>query len=133
MKYIVYTDGGYSMKSQKGGFAYVMYNNEGIEICRRSWSVFNETNNRTELKAIITAVYHLPKDATEVVIYSDSRYALNTLFGSWARKKNQDLFQKWDEIYNSKRNIKFIPRWVKGHDGNIGNEICDKLVKQHIY
>lgn len=131
MRYSIYTDGSYSMQKNKGGFAYVMYKND-VEIRRRSWPVENETNNRAELKAIIAAVHHLPLDATEVIIYSDSQYALNTLFGTWKRAKNQDLFQVWDKIWAKKQHVKFHPKWVKGHDGCIGNEICDTLASQYI-
>ena len=43
--------------------------------------------------------------------------------------KNKELWQELDELV-SNRNIEW--QWVKGHSGNFGNEIADKLATSAI-
>lgn len=124
--YIIHTDGAYSQIHNEGAFAYVMCDGNDIEIKRKAWKISNETNNRAELKAIITAIYHLPEDAKKVRVESDSQYALNTLFGGWSRNKNQDLFEVFERII-SEKDVEIEAKWVKGHNGDKFNEVCDQL------
>lgn len=127
MKYTIYTDGAYSMQHNEGAFAYVILNSVNTEVERKAYKITNETNNRAELKAIIAAVNKLPHDATEVLIYSDSQYALMTLSGNWKHKNNHDLFETWDKVINKRPDMIIFFEWVKGHNGNVYNELCDQL------
>ena len=43
---------------------------------------------------------------------------------TFKRKKNVDLWKRFLIVYR-KHQIKFV--WIKGHDNNKENEICDKL------
>lgn len=126
VEYIIHTDGAYSRMHDEGAFAYVICDANDNEIKRNAWKITQETNNRAELKAIIAAIHHLPKDAKSVRVESDSQYALNTLFGGWSRNANIDLFEVGDRII-AERGIEVEYKWVKGHSGNKFNEICDKL------
>lgn len=127
MNYKVYTDGAYSKMNNEGAFAFVILNDCGQVVLRRAYKITDETNNRAELKAIIAAIHKLPADATDVEIISDSQYALNTLRGSWARKKNHDLFKVWNEVLLKRFDLSIIYKWVRGHNGNHYNEMCDKM------
>ena len=127
--FVIYTDGGYSNKHNVGAFAYVMLDGDGNFIRKGAWKITNETNNRAELKAIITAVYHLFREKADVVINSDSMYAINTLSGKWARNANTDLFDVWDRILKE-NDYKLTFNWVKGHNGNEYNEMCDKMCSE---
>ena len=124
--YTIYTDGGYSQKRNVGAFAYVMLDGNGNVVKRGAWKIEDETNNRAELKAIITAVYHLPETNADVTVNSDSKYALNTLSGQWARNKNTDLFDAWVGVLQKKQ-PKITYNWVKGHNGDPYNEECDRM------
>jgi ribonuclease HI len=128
MEYTIYTDGAYSQVHNEGAFAYVILDNKMNEICKRAYKITNETNNRAELKAIISAVYALPLDARGVRVVSDSMYALNTLSGKWGRRTNLDLFKAWEENVKP-RNTMLEIEWcfVKGHSGDKYNELCDTL------
>ena len=126
MGYTIYTDGGYSNKRNVGAFAYVMLDGDGNEVRRGAWKIENETNNRAELKAIITAVYHLPETNADVTVNSDSMYALNTLSGKWSRNANTDLFEAWERVLAQKQ-PRIVYNWVKGHNGDRYNEICDEM------
>lgn len=125
--YIIYTDGAYSQQHDEGAFAYVMLDGFGHFIKKKgAWKITGETNNRAELKAIITGLYHLPIDAQYVKVISDSQYALNTLSGKWGRNANQDLFKVFDDIM-ALHKYKVTYEWVKGHSGDEYNEMCDKM------
>ena len=130
MKYTIYTDGAYSRLHDEGAFSFVILNEDGGEVLRMGHKIVHETNNRAELKAIIAAVYKLPKDATEARIISDSMYALNTLQGIWARNINHDLFDVWERTINERSDVELEFLWVKGHSGDDYNEICDQLCNQ---
>lgn len=127
MKYKIYTDGAYSYKNNEGAFAYVIINDCGDIVLKRAYKIKNETNNRAELKAIIAAIHNLPKDAKEAEIISDSQYALKTLSGFWGQGKNKDLFDSWRSVLNSHLGVYMTWTWIKGHDGNYYNELCDKM------
>ena len=125
--YIIYTDGAYSRQHDEGAFAYVMLDAMQEKVVKQgAWKIQRETNNRAELKAIIAAIYHLPQEAKSVKVVSDSQYALNTLSGRWGRNANKDLFDKFEEII-ANHPIDIFYEWVKGHSGDIYNEICDQL------
>lgn len=127
--YIIHTDGGYSQKYNVGAFAFVICDEKDNELKRGAWKIKNETNNRAELKAIIAALHNLPNDAKSIIVISDSQYALNTCSGNWKRKLNKDLFEIHDKIVK-KRGLKVSYEWVKGHDGDYYNELCDKLCNE---
>lgn len=127
MEYKIYTDGAYSQKNNEGAFAYVILNVEDAEVERKARVIKNETNNRAELKAIISAVHRLPSDATSVTVYSDSQYALKTLSGEWSHTNNHDLFKVWMDVLGKKRSLKITYKWVKGHNGDVYNELCDQM------
>ena len=131
MKYIVYTDGAYSQMNDEGAYAFVILTEQNNEVKRFAKKITHETNNRAELKAIINAIIQLPQDATDVIVNSDSQYALHTLSGTWKRKANKDLFEIWDDVVKE-RNLNVKYRWVRGHNGNEYNELCDKLCNEAI-
>jgi len=99
------------------------------------------TNNRMELTAAIEALNAL-KGPREVVLHTDSKYVMdgiNEWMPNWkkrgwktaARKpvKNKDLWQALDEAVG-RHDIEW--KWVKGHDGNEGNEMADALANRGI-
>jgi ribonuclease HI len=99
------------------------------------------TNNRMELMAAIEALNAL-KNGQRVVLHTDSKYVMdgiNEWMPNWkkrgwktaARKpvKNKDLWQTLDEAV-ARHEIDW--RWVRGHDGNPGNEAADALANRGI-
>ena len=127
----IYTDGACSGNPGPGGFGIVMkYKDQRKEVAQ---GYRLTTNNRMELLSIIIALESLKKDNSEVVVYSDSKYVvdsinLNWVFG-WVKKgfkdkANPDLWKRFLLIYPTHR-IKFV--WVKGHATNRENNRCDEL------
>ena len=94
------------------------------------------TNNRMELMAAIEALNAL-KGPRKVVLHTDSKYVMHGItewMDNWKKRgwktsnkkpvKNQDLWMLLDEAI-TRHEIQW--KWVKGHDGNAGNEEADEL------
>lgn len=94
------------------------------------------TNNRMELTAAIEALNVL-KGPRKVILHTDSKYVMdgiNEWMPDWKKRgwktaakkpvKNKDLWMALDEAV-ARHKIDW--RWVKGHDGNRGNETADEL------
>ena len=81
-KYIAYTDGGCQNTSiyGEGGSAYLIIHN-GEMIKTASKGFLRTTSNRMEMLAIISAVCSVP-NGSDLLVYSDSQYAINTLSGN---------------------------------------------------
>ncbi len=95
------------------------------------------TNNRMELLAVITGLEAL-NCPCEVDVFSDSKYVVDAFnqhwIDGWVKKgwkrgknepvKNVDL---WKRLLEAKEKHDVAFHWVKGHDGHLQNERCDKL------
>ena len=86
-----------------------------------------------ELLAVIEGLETLKIAGSRVVVYTDSKYIADSVEKGWVfqweskafkKKKNPDLWIRFLKIYR-KHNVRFV--WIKGHDNNIENEICDRL------
>lgn len=127
MKFQLYTDGGYSMSADFGAFAYVILQDGKLKR-KRAVKIEHETNNRAEIKAIMYGVQALP-DNSEVEVFSDSQYALGVLSGRYKAKRNPDLVNKYKKMVATKH-MDVSYNWVRGHDGNKWNELCDQLCNE---
>ena len=61
-----------------------------------------------------------------VTVYSDSQYAIGVLSGQMKAKKNLNLIERYKQVSNGK-DVSF--EWVRGHNGNHWNEVCDKMAR----
>ena len=130
MVYTIYTDGGCDKNpGGNGGCGVVIINGEKGTEERYSFAYDCTTNNRMEMRALIHALLLLPENPGQITVHSDSQYVINTLKRSWKRNVNLDLWEKLDGLIAGK-DITY--RWVKGHNGNMYNEICDQLATQGI-
>lgn len=133
--FAVWTDGACLPNPGPGGWGYLM---------RQPCGAVNEahggelvtTNNRQELTASLEALRALP-DGARVIVHSDSTYVVNgmkTWRNAWRnrgwRKKsgeripNADLWQALDQQASR---VCAESRWVRGHNGDAGNERADLL------
>ena len=119
----VYTDGAYSSSRNQGGLGIVFIKDNKV-IAKFSKTYKNTTNNRMELMAIIIALQSI-KDENEITIYSDSMYVIGTATQGWKRKKNLDLWEKYDAVIDSFKTVTF--KHVKGHSTNMYNNLCDEM------
>ena len=99
------------------------------------------TNNRMEMLAAITALESL-KHSCEVRLYTDSQYVLKGMtewLSGWKARgwktadrkpvKNVDLWQRLEQASAAHR-VQWV--WVRGHDGNPGNELADELANRGV-
>tara|TARA_B110000908_G_C10193256_1_gene421600 strand:- start:107 stop:529 length:423 start_codon:yes stop_codon:yes gene_type:complete len=126
---VIYTDGSCIPNPGPGGWAFVALACDDDEEPTEFYISGGEdqsTNNRMELTAVMEALA-FDLDTDSYLIYSDSMYVINCAKGKWARKKNVDLWKKYDIVSKNKK-IEWV--WVKGHSGDEYNEIVDKLAKK---
>jgi len=130
-KITIYTDGAASGNPGPGGYGVLLLS--GKHRKELSGGFRETTNNRMELLAVIVGLEALKKPGSDVVIYTDSKYVADAVTKGWVfdwerkgfkKKKNPDLWRRFLKIY-PRHNITF--RWVEGHSGIEGNEICDRL------
>jgi ribonuclease HI len=130
---IIHTDGCCLGNPGLGGYAAVL--KCGSHEKEITGGFRKSTNNRMELMAVIVALEALKKNSSKVTVYTDSEYVANSVEKGWlftwekkdfSGKKNKDLWLRFLNAY--RRHIVAI-KWVKGHAGNEGNELCDILSK----
>ena len=140
MKVTLYTDGACSGNPGPGGYgAILQYVDPSGKLHERTYSEGfpSTTNNRMELLGATIALEHLLKPC-EVTLYSDSKYLCDAFnkhwVEAWVRQdfrrgktnevKNIDL---WERLLQAMEPHEVSFHWVKGHDGNPGNERCDRM------
>ena len=118
----LYTDGAASGNPGPGGWGAVLVC--GTHRKELSGGHRLTTNKRMELLAVIRGLEAIKwKDAT-VRIYSECTYVGKSVTENWKRKKNQDLWARFDAV-RAGFNLEF--NWIKGHAGHPENERCDRL------
>lgn len=127
--YVAFTDGSAlnTGLSHPGGSAYIIFDSQGNEVKRMSKGFKHTTSNRMELLAIISVVNSLPYGSS-VTIHSDSQYSINVLSGRWNAYDNLDQIGLYRKLIDE-RNIRVTFDWVRGHDGNVWNELCDQMAR----
>ena len=138
---VIYTDGACSGNPGPGGWGVVMYHgNHSKEFYGGESST---TNNRMEMMAAIKAIEAIkPNYKGPIVLFTDSTYVLKGItewIVGWKKRGwkksdkkpviNKDLWQRLDAL-NAARDIRW--EWVKGHDGDLGNERADELARQGV-
>lgn len=127
----IYTDGSSRGNPGPGGYGIVLKFKGNVKEHSQGFRL--TTNNRMELLAVIDGLALLKTNQLPVVIYSDSKYVIDTVEKGWLNnwmktnfkgKKNKDLWLRYYEV-SKKFQVKF--NWVKGHNGHPENERCDEL------
>ena len=130
----IYTDGACRGNPGPGGWGVLMI--AGQHRKTMHGGEHETTNNRMEMTAAIEALNALKSDSS-VTLNIDSKYVMdgiNQWMPNWKKRgwktakkksvKNQDLWQALDAAVQ-RHDIKWV--WVKGHNGNPGNEAADEL------
>jgi|TARA_B100001123_G_scaffold128855_1_gene149700 cyclic pyranopterin phosphate synthase len=117
----IYTDGACLGNPGPGGWGAVIIGDGPRRVIHGNDP--DTTNNRMEIKAVVEALQSIPSKS-EVTVYSDSSYVINTMTKNWKRKKNNDM---WDLLDKEVLIRKVNWEWVKGHAGDPLNEEADRL------
>lgn len=137
----IYTDGACKGNPGPGGWGALLKSVEAQkELCGGE---LDTTNNRMEMMAVIEALAVL-KRPCKVTLHVDSQYVLKGMtewLAGWKARgwktatkapvKNVDLWQRLDALVNAgEHQIEW--RWVRGHNGDPGNERADQLANQGV-
>ena len=137
----IYTDGACKVNPGRGGW--------GVFIENSNEKLYggepDTTNNRMELTAVIESIKYLKQKNTNKssTIYTDSQYVFHGITkwrktwkrNNWKNSKKQtvlnyDLWQKLDALLEEQNKVSFV--WIRGHNGNPGNDIADNLANKGI-
>lgn len=117
----IYTDGSCHQATGRGGWAYFIPELNQ----KKNGKGTNTTSQRMELKAVIEALrYCKHNDISDIEVITDSQLIVECFYGRYKAGKNLDL---WKKLYKLTKPKKVVFTWVKGHDGNVNNEIVDEL------
>ncbi|MBS1952679.1 MAG: ribonuclease HI [Cyanobacteria bacterium SZAS-4] len=99
------------------------------------------TNNRMEMVAAFRALDLLElTEPHEIIVYTDSVYLINGItkwingwkYRGWKSSTGTDIANRdlWEELHRLVKSLepsRILWKWVRGHDGNPGNERCDEI------
>jgi ribonuclease HI len=135
----IYTDGACSGNPGPGGYGVILK----YGTYERMISGYDPatTNNRMEMTAVIEGLKAITKPCS-IKICSDSSYVIKGItewIKGWVRNNwvnsqkksvlNRDLWETLQSL-SSIHDVDWV--WVKGHEGHIENEKCDKLAREAI-
>ena len=137
----IYTDGACKGNPGPGGWGVLL--KHGSTEKELFGGEKSTTNNRMELMAVIQALTALKKPC-DVTLFLDSQYVLKGItewIPGWKAKgwrtaakqpvKNVELWQQLDKlVQESGHRIDW--RWVRGHNGDPGNERADALANRGV-
>jgi ribonuclease HI len=136
---VVYTDGACKGNPGPGGWGALL--RWGDHEKEMFGGEARTTNNRMELTAVIEALSAL-KQRCRVAVYTDSEYVKNGITSwiqNWKQRgwrtadkkpvKNVELWQRLDELATA-HDVRW--HWVRGHNGDPGNERADELANKGV-
>jgi len=127
---IIWTDGACEPNPGVGGWGW--HRSDGYYA---SGGERESTNNRMELTAIIEALRILP-DGAVAKVFSDSQYCIKGATEwreGWRKsrwlKKGQPMLNRdlWLALEDELNRLTVTFEWVRGHNGDVGNEQADFL------
>ena len=138
---VIYTDGACKGNPGPGGWGAMLTTDGNVK--ELFGGELATTNNRMEMTAVIEALSAL-KRPCRVTLHVDSPYVLKGMtewIKGWKARgwrtaakepvKNVDLWQRLDALVTGAgHTIEWI--WVRGHDGDPGNERADVLANKGV-
>ncbi|APW38371.1 ribonuclease HI [Rhodoferax koreense] len=137
----IYTDG--ACKGNPGPGGWGVWLKSGAFEKELFGGELGTTNNRMEMMAVIQGLAAL-KQPCQVTLYLDSQYVLKGItewLPGWKARgwrtaskepvKNVELWQRLDALVSGGGH-KIDWRWVRGHNGNPGNERADMLANRGV-
>lgn len=130
----IYTDGSCKGNPGKGSWGVIIFQDKKI-IDQFGDFDSSTTNNKMELTAILQALQYVKhKNITDdVTLFSDSEYSIKSInlwMDGWKKRfwknvKNTEILKPISVLKDELPNIKYVH--VRGHSGDYGNELVDKL------
>ncbi|WP_210546154.1 ribonuclease HI [Rhodoferax sp. PAMC 29310] len=137
----IYTDGACKGNPGPGGWGVLL---KSVDAQKELFGgELETTNNRMEMMAVIEALLAL-KRPCNVTMHVDSQYVLKGItewVSGWKARgwktatkqpvKNVDLWQRLDDLVSTSGHT-IDWRWVRGHNGDPGNEHADMLANRGV-
>ena len=133
----IFTDGGCKGNPGPGGYGCII--RDGDHVLEFKGSHPQTTNNIMEMTAAIVALKKL-REPHQVTLSTDSQYLVKGMtewISGWIKKgckttsrqpvKNKEI---WIELNRLSKRHKITWKWVRGHQGHIENERCDRLANE---
>lgn len=137
----IYTDGACKGNPGPGGWGALLKSTDAQK--ELFGGELGTTNNRMEMMAVIEALSIL-KRPCQVTLHVDSQYVLKGMtewLPGWKARgwktaakqpvKNVDLWQRLDDLVSTSGHT-IDWRWVRGHNGDPGNEHADMLANRGV-
>jgi ribonuclease HI len=137
----IYTDGACKGNPGPGGWGALLKSSDAQK--ELFGGELETTNNRMEMMAVIEALSAL-KRPCNVTLHVDSQYVLKGItewVSGWKARgwktaakqpvKNVDLWQRLDKLISTSGHT-IDWRWVRGHNGDPGNEYADMLANKGV-
>ena len=144
---IIYTDGsGVNNPKHKnykrGGYGIYIINKNKEYFISKGYK--NTTTNRMEIRGVLYALKAIKNKSEKVLIYSDSKYVINSIMKGWINKwesygwntcKNSDLWKRimYELKLFQNKGGSVVLKHIKGHQEDLsnkhvlGNNIADVL------
>lgn len=133
---IIYTDGACKGNPGKGGWGYIMMNENKKVIKEEYGGSLKTTNQEMELRAVYESLKEV--EGEKITIYSDSNNyvvkGLNSWLINWSKNNWQNSKKKvianvelWKKVYERLLINEVKSIYVKAHNGDFYNERADKL------
>ena len=133
----IWTDGGCVRNPGPGGYG-VVFEYQGQK-WEKAGGFQLTTNNRMEILGALVALEIIPEKC-EAIIYSDSRYLVDSITKGWAKRWRSKSWNKkdnkkvpnadlWERMLQLCAQHKVEFRWIKGHNSSVENERCDQLAE----
>lgn len=142
----IYTDGSCKWnrngKNTHGGWAFIALSDpEGNEsnVYKAGYCKPPQTNNTMELMAVLMALRYVGNARLRqhpVVIFSDSMYVIGGMVSSFRHQVADGLLDPPNKEYwlllhrHAERCKRLMFRHVKGHAGDVWNEMCDAMANR---
>lgn len=134
--FVIYTDGACSPNPGQSAWGAVILSSQMHELKRASGSLGHGTNQTAEISAALEALKLVPAGSS-VKLVSDSQYVLKGISEwrqgwikrGWRNANHDPIANKelWVQLFAVVDSLKVTTEWVKGHNGDHFNEICDEL------
>lgn len=134
--HVIYTDGACSGNPGPGGWGAVIIDPDA-NIREMGGGAPETTNNRMEVRAALEAIRSVGEPDLPIHVYTDSTYLIRGItqwIWGWRKKQwktaegnevqNRDLWEDLSRVISGK---KIEWNYVRGHQGNPGNERCDEI------
>lgn len=135
MKIEVYSDGSAQTAATPGGWGSVVLI-DGVFHTELSGYMATATNNDAEMAGAVFGLDYVLTYLSglegsfpleyEVTLISDSEIILNWANGTY-RFKQIEKIAVYDHLRRLVKKLNVKTQWVRGHNGNVWNERCDKL------